>query len=247
MQEYTLKDLQIPSFQRGVYASSPVMKGEYLESREGSITVWHYNGMRYILDGQHRVAAKIKAYGENAKIWGQSFYGTETEAANEFVRLNADRKGLTSIELFNARFAAGDPAALSVAAAAAKHGYAISAKRVSSATRLTGITTLLAHAELAERVLMLTSEAFPEQEPGARYLEGLVEYLRQAGDQNKLASTITDDYIIRTMRSRFRTQVDFMNILRQYIADNGGAERSCAVMVFRNKIGVKQRATARKR
>lgn len=235
MQKYNIKTLKRPSFQRALAEGHPIFKAAYDEGREGAIVVWHHDGELYTLDGMHRVEAKRRS-GASDEIWGTSFYGTLEEAALEFVRLNKARKGLTALDLYGSELAAKTSRAVVVQDALRANGYAAVLKKSAARTRCTSVTPLLNDSQLAQRALWITSTAFPEQEPHARFLTALIGYLKLAK-----AATITDEYIATQCSRRFRTMRGFVNANNEFAADEEMSESASGPKLLATKLGVSRR------
>lgn len=242
-----ISEIHTPDFQRGIFEKHPIRAQGYDESREGSITVAYYDRRMWVLDGQQRVSSKIAAMEErpdlSPRIHATVLYGlTWEEMAQEFVRLNADRKGITAYDTYRAGVSAELPEYLMVKEAVESVGWRVA--------KSTGIEKFAAIApalrsvvedENNHRLTMAVSilnEAFPGQKTNSRIVEGLLDYL--ALDR---ARTITPAYMAKKLQQKFHTTTGAYNALVEYA--NGRAERHVGKHFLTDVFGLQQKKPLR--
>lgn len=246
-----LDKINSPDFQRGIFDKHPIRIQGYVEAREGSITLAEYKEKLWVLDGQQRTESKRAAIvsGQRPdltpKIAATILYGlTWEQMAQEFVRLNADRKGITAYDSYRAGIAAKLPDYLALKAAVESVGLQVG-KSVSEETYAAISPALRAIQEDgdAERVrltLRIFVRAFPGQRTNARLIEGLLHYLTE-----DRAKTIDEEYMARRLQTKYGTTQATYNAMISWA--EGRAERHVGRHFFANIFGLSRKKPIRER
>lgn len=236
-----LDQIEAPSFQRGIFDKHPIRIQGYSEAREGSITVADYDGKLYVLDGQQRTASKRHAIdsGQRPDL-SPSIPATVLidltweQMAQEFVRLNADRKGITAYNSYCAGVAAKLPDYLelrdSVESVGLKVGKSVSTDVYAAIAPALRAIQEDGDSQRLRTALRVFVRAFPGQRTNARLMEGLLHYLTM-----ERAKTIDEDYMSRRLETQFGTVEKTYNAMVSFA--DGRAERHIGRHFFLHVFG----------
>jgi len=98
-----------------------------------SVTKPNGKGVYHVIDGQHRVVAVTKKYGNNERVPCQVFDTVSpARAAQIFDHINSGRRSLQPIELFKVRVTAGNELQVEVNKIVIKCGYHIGHRQVNA-------------------------------------------------------------------------------------------------------------------
>lgn len=246
-----LSQMHTPQYQRDIVPRHPILKHEYDEAREGQVTLSRRDGKFWIIDGLQRKTIKEQMIKDgldlNPYIDATIYFGmTEEDEAKEFVRLNADRKGITAFDSYNAGVRANLPEYLLVKDAVESVGLVVGK---SSRNGVFQAITPVLHAikedgldnERAKQGLRVLATAFPGQSLNSRLVEGMMDYLRL-----RRSATINETYMVKRLGSMYSNNAEIAK--NSLLADaKGKAERHYGKTFMCRVFGLSRRAPLSKK
>lgn len=166
------------------------------------------DGTRWVLDGQHRVAALLLLGWDNRLVPCLVERGlTLEEEATIFYKPQVTRRPLRPSEKFRAKLMAGDPTAVEIEACARRHGYSLALTSPSDHPRvLQGIASLEYIARnypalgLDAVLAMADAVCGDEDQPSSMFLRGLAMFMYRARglyDRARLIRVLQADRLAR--------------------------------------------------
>ena len=192
IQTLKISELQVPDeYQRSMdIKRAKKIASEFDVSKLDLITVSERNGSYYVVDGLHRISA-MKILGmrecECVIIRGASLEGE----AKRFYTQNENRRQLTAYDVFKAKLAAKNPAAVEIKEILERNGYEIvhggyAGRKLQSVTALEYIYSKYSPSILDE-TFKLISAAWDSDKNGVhnQFIKGVAKFVDLCTNQNK--------------------------------------------------------------
>ena len=183
------------------------------------ITYWDYpkvaevDGRYIVWDGQHRVAAVRKKFGDDQMIDCFVDVCTYEEAAKRFAHQNDGKNSITTVDQFKALVESNDPRTVVVNTALEAHGLRIGGTQISngiSAVKDTMKAFEILGDERFDIMLRIISESFDKvkEARSSKTIRGLTYFLKQYTNLE-----VDEEYLIETMKRQpkgYNTMIEML-------------------------------------